>query len=117
MKLIDNLDYRQWQKRNSLAFNQLDKLKQKDIRKKGYSNKGWSQVQKSWIILQKYNHKIINIFDHKLAKGDLLGAIDLAIMDSEQTNKIASEAIATIEKKEQRLDELANNALNKYQPL
>jgi hypothetical protein len=117
MKLLDNLNYRQWQKRNSLAFNQLDKLQQKEIRKKGYNNRGWNQVKKSWIILQEYQGKIISIFDHKLTKGDLIGAINIAMINSEETSNIASEAIATLEKNQQKIDELAEKTLNKYQPL
>jgi hypothetical protein len=117
MKLIDNLSYRQWQKRNSTAVKQLNKSEQKEIRKKGYSNRGWNQVKKSWIILQEYKPKIVSIFDHKLAKGDLLGAINFAITNSEQTSHIAKEAIAVLEENQQRLDELTEKTFNKYQPL
>lgn len=117
MNLIDNLNYRQWQKRNSLFFNQLDKLTKQEIRKKGYCNRGWNQVQKSWTILQQYQAKVVNIFDHKLAKGDLHGAINIAIMDSQQTKNIARDAIASLEKNQQRLDKLAKKTLNKYKPL
>lgn len=117
MNLINDLSYRQWQKRNSLYFNQLDKLTQQEIRKKGYCNRGWNQVQKSWAILQEYQGKIVTIFDHKLAKGDLKGAINLAIIDSQQTKNLARDAIASLEKNQQRLDKLAKKTLNKYQPL
>lgn len=117
MKLVDNLNYRQWQKRNSLAFNQLDKSQQKEIRKKGYCNRGWIQLEKSWMILQEYQGKIVSIFDHKLAKDDLVGAIKVAIMNSEQTSNIAEEAISVLEENQQKLNQLAGKTLNKYLPL
>ncbi len=117
MKLVSELSYQQWQKRNSLAFNQLDKLQKQNIRTKGYFNRGWAKVKQSWTLLQEYESKVVTMFDRKLAKGDLKGAINIAIMDSEQTSKIATEAIETLEANQQKLDKLATEALNKYQPL
>ncbi len=96
MKLIENLTYRQWQKRNSSIFNQLTKSEQKELREKGYRNIGWNKVQQSWLILQELDPKVVSLFDHKLAKGDLLGAIDLAIIDSENTSNIAKQTINTL---------------------
>lgn len=52
LQLTENLNYRQWQKRNSLAFSKLDKSKQKEIRKKGYCNRGWYKVKQSWVLLK-----------------------------------------------------------------
>jgi hypothetical protein len=117
MKIIENLNYREWQKRNSSVFKQLSKSEQKEIREKGYRNIDWNNVQKSWLILTKLNPKIVSIFDHKLAKGDLIGAINIAIMDSNKTSDIASEAIDTLKDNQQRLNRLAEDALNKYQLL
>ena len=117
MKIVQNLNYRQWQKRNSTFFKKLSKSEQKEVREKGYRNIGWNNVQKSWLILQEFKPNIVSIFDHKLAKGDLVGAINVAIMNSDKTSEIASEASATLDKNQQELNKLAEDALNKYQPL
>jgi hypothetical protein len=117
MKIVQNLNYRQWQKRNSSVFYKLNKSEQTEAREKGYRNIGWDDVQKSWLILQELKPNIVSIFEHKLAKGDLVGAINLAIMNSDKTSEIATEAIATLEKNQQQLNKLAEDALNKYQPL
>ena len=117
MKLVSELSYQQWQKRNSLAFNKLSKSRQKEIRKKGYFNRGWNQVKKSWHILRESNQKVVTIFDRKLAKGDLKGAINIAIMDSDNTSVTAQKAINNLEKNQQKLDKLATEILTKYQPL
>ncbi len=117
MKIVQNLNYRQWQKRNSSVFKKLSKSEQKEVKEKGYRNIGWNNVQKSWLILQEFKPNIVSIFDHKLAKGDLVGAINVAIMNSDKTSEIASEAIVTLDKNQQELNKLAEDALNKYQPL
>lgn len=117
MKIIGNLTYRQWQKRNSSIFNQLTKSEQKELREKGYRNIGWNKVQQSWFILQELKQKVVKLFDHKLAKGDLIGAIDLAIIDSKNTSKIAKKTLKTLTENEAKLTKLAEEALAKYQPL
>ncbi len=117
MKIIENLTYRQWQKRNSSIFNQLTKSEQKELREKGYRNIGWNKVQQSWLILQELNPKVVSLFDHKLAKGDLLGAIDLVIIDSENTSKIAKQTLKTLTENEAKFNKLAEETLTKYQPL
>ena len=117
MKKINNLNYREWQKRNTNYWQNLTKSQQKEARQKGYHNIGWKNVQKSWLILHKLSQKIISIFDHKLEKGDLIGAIDLAIMASEKTSKIAQETLHSLQENQHRLNKLANKTLSKYQHL
>lgn len=117
MKIVENLNYRQWQKRNSSIFNQLSKSEQKEIREKGYRNIGWNNVQKSWTILKQLKPKIVSIFDYKLAQGDLVSAINIAIIESNKTSAIAKETTETLKENQQRLNKLAEDALNKYQPL
>ena len=117
MKIVQSLNYRQWQKRNSLIFKKLSKLEQKKVKEKGYRNIGWDSVQQSWLIFQEFKPNIVSIFEYKLSNGDLVGAINVAIMNSDQTRKIALEAIATLDKNQQNLNKLAEDVLNKYQPL
>ena len=117
MKIVENLNYRQWQKRNSSVFNQLTKPEQKEIRKKGYRNIGWNNVKKSWSVLKQFKPKIVSIFEHKLRSGDLVGAINIAIMDSNKTSDIAQETLENLKDNQQRLNKLAEDTLNKYQPL
>jgi hypothetical protein len=117
MKKINNLNYREWQKRNTNYWQNLSKSQQKEARQKGYHNIGWKNVQKSWLILQKLPQKVISIFDHKLEKGDLIGAIDLAIMTSEKTSEIAQKTLQTLKKNQHRLNKLAKKTLSKYKPL
>lgn len=116
-KLIDNLNYRQWQQRNSSIFNQLSKPEQKEIKVKGYVNRGWDKVQKSWQLLQQFPPKVVSIFDHKLAKGDLIGAINTAVIDADNASHIAQEAIKNIQENKARLNKLAKDTLAKYKPL
>lgn len=52
-QLLDGLNYKQAQKRNSEKFNLLSKTEQKQARQQGYKNLGWDNVRKSWNILQK----------------------------------------------------------------
>ena len=117
MKIIENLTYRQWQKRNTNIFNQLTKSEQKEVRQKGYRNMGWDKVQQSWLILQELKPKVVNLFDYKLAKGDLIGAIDMAIIDSENTSNIAKQTLKKLTENEAILNTLAKDTLAKYKPL
>lgn len=117
MKLIENLNYRQWQERNSSILNQLTKPEQKEIRKKGYHNIGWDKVQRSWLILKQLKPKVVSIFDYKLSKNNLIEAIDIAIIDTDNTHKIAKKAIENIKQNKARLNKLAEDVLSKYKLL
>ncbi|WP_036486741.1 hypothetical protein [Myxosarcina sp. GI1] len=112
MKLVNGLSYRQWQKRNTLAFKALSKETQKNLRAKGYYNFGWDRVKKSWTLLSEY--KIVSLTDYKVKKGDLEGAIALVELESENANKLASKTVENIQQTRQKLDELLNSALDKY---
>ena len=56
-RLLEGLNYRQVQKRNSDTFNSLNKKQQKNIRKQGYRNIGWDNVIKSWNLLNSLNNQ------------------------------------------------------------
>lgn len=116
MKIIDGLSYREWQKRNTEAFSKLNHSQQKEVRAKGYRNVGWNSVQKSWDIL-KNSFQEKSVFDYKLSKGDLLGAIHHSILEAEQAQVIANEAIDSLEKSYDDVKKLADEALSKYQLL
>ena len=124
MKKVEGLNYRQWQKRNTNCFKSLSKSKQKEARKQGYHNVGWNKVQQSWQILVQLtsssspslepNRKVFSLFEHQVNKEDLLGAINLSILEAEQAKKIAQQSLETLNKNEEKLEKLADKALEKY---
>ena len=114
MKVIGDMNYRQWQKRNTKRFIALTKIQQKEARNQGYYNIGWEQVQNSWKILCKFTENIASLFEHKLGKGDLAGAISLSLLDAEQAKGIARKALSALDANEKRLSKIADEALAKY---
>lgn len=112
---VDGLSYRQWQKRNTDTFQQLAKAQKQTARQQGYSNVGWQNVQTSWKILQQLIPP--SLFDAKLRKGDLSGAMDQSILEAEQAQAIAQQGIADLKRKRNEIQELAEQTLNKYQLL
>lgn len=114
MKLIEGMNYRQWQKRNTERFNKLTKNQQKKARQQGYSNVGWDKVQKSWVIIYKLASDVIRLFEHKLRKGDIIGAIELSILEADKAKHMAQKTINSINKNQQYFDQLADEALAKY---
>jgi hypothetical protein len=68
MKIIEDLNYRQWQKRNTEKFNILTKEQKELARNKGYYNKGWQNVQKAWIIINKIIKNVIIFLNITLIK-------------------------------------------------
>lgn len=126
MKTVEGLSYRQWQQRNSTQFKQLSKAQQKKVRSLGYRNVGWQNVQSSWPILEAYLKTLASsadssapssFFDRKLKKGDVIGALEHSILEAEQAQKLAEEAIASIESQHQNVTDIANKALEKYRVL
>ena len=116
MNIVDGLSYRDWQQRNTESFFKLDRSQQKELRSKGYRNIGWNHVQKSWSLLQT-SFQELSLFDHKLRKGDLIGAINHSILEAEQAQDIASEALESLDKNYKEVKQIANQALAKYQLL
>lgn len=113
---IDGMSYRQWQQRNTDTFQQLTKTQQKIARQRGYRNVGWQEVQQSWKVLQQLTEPP-SLFDAKLKKGDLIGALDQSILEAEQAQKIARQGIATLKCKSNKIKDLAKKTLDKYQLL
>ena len=114
MKIIEGINYRQWQKRNTDKFNSLTKEQKKDARSQGYYNVGWNNVQKSWNIVSKLTQSVVSLFEHKLNKGDITGAIKLSIMEADKTKNLAQSTTLQLNKNQKHLDSLADKTLAKY---
>ena len=121
MKSIENLSYREWQKRNTEYFSRLNSKEKEKARLNGYKNVGWLNVQRSWIIVKP---KIIDIIDKKLDKGDFLGALrhsgmetDAAINEIEKIAEYAYDLLSEINDTYNSVHEIAQKALSKYKPL
>jgi hypothetical protein len=117
MKLLEGMNYRQWQKRNKEIYNSLAQEQQRQAKKRGFYNSGWEKVKKSWAILQDLqdnNSKIVSLFDHELSKGNLIPAINIAILGSEQGKKIVEQGQRELEKIHKNLTDIADKALAKY---
>lgn len=71
-KLLEGLNYRQAQKRNSEKFSSFSKVKQKEIRQKGYKNIGWNNVSQSWDILQNFmSDSTLNFVNFAIKKAEI----------------------------------------------
>lgn len=116
MSLIDGMSYSQWQQRNTNYFNKLPKNKKLEARDQGYFNVGWEKVKKSWEVLIKII-EIPALFDHKIKKGDISGAINLSILEAEQAQQVAKDEIKNLNLKRKELNKVSKNMLNKYQLL
>jgi len=114
MKLIGGMNYREWQKRNGKGFSLLTKIQQKEARTQGYCNIGWNEVQNSWKIICKLTGNITNLFEYKLGKGDIVGAIEISLLEAEYAKGIARKAVSDLDVNEKRLRKVADEALAKY---
>lgn len=114
MKLVEGMSYRQWQKRNTELFSSLTKEQQRIARQQGYCNVGWDKVQGSWRIISKLTKKIVTLFEHKLGKGDVTGAIALLISEAQQVKQLAQQAISGFDKAQQSFDQLVERGLANY---
>lgn len=116
---IDGLSYRQWQRRNTDAFKQLSKEQQQTARDQGYYNVSWKRVQASWLILQTLAAPlpVPTLFDAKLKKGDVAGAIDQSLLAADQAQTAAQEGQQKLRHQRQQIKEKAEAAIHKYQLL
>jgi hypothetical protein len=113
MKLIEGINYREWQKRNKESFERLTKVQKKEAREQGYHNVGWDKVLNSWQIICKFNN-LVSLFEYKLNKGDILGAIDLSIAEANQAKVVAQSTIDIINKGQESINKLVDETLTKY---
>jgi hypothetical protein len=114
MKVPGGMNYREWQKRNTKHFSLINKRQQKQARHQGYCNIGWDKVKDSWKILCQLTDNTTSLFEHKLNKGDLVGAIDQSLLEAEQAKGIARKAVSALDASEKRLTKIADEALAKY---
>ena len=91
---VNNMSYRQWQKRNTEAFQKLTKAQQKKARDRGYRNVGWQKVQTSWEILQQFQTP--SLFDARLKRGDIAGAIDQSILEADQAKNVPAPTLSLL---------------------
>jgi len=113
---INGFSYRQWQKRNTDTFQKLSKEQKQTAREQGYYNVGWQRVQQSWEILQQKTEPR-PLFDAKLKRGDLTGAINQSILEAEQAQNVAQKGVSNLQRKRKRIKDLAETAQKKYQLL
>jgi hypothetical protein len=121
MKTDDKMTYRDWQKRNTNEFANLNKFQKQELRNKGYKNVGWIQVKFSWTILCEYfsdqeeNHEnSTSMFDYKMSQGDIIGAINLSILESDLAKNIAIEAKKQLLESQKYLEKISLESLKKY---
>ena len=114
MKVKGGMNYREWQRRNTKHLSLLTQVQQKQARNQGYCNIGWDKVQNSWKILCKFTDNVTSLFEHKLSKGDIVGAIELSLLDAEHAKGIAQKAVNDLDANEKRLSQVADEALAKY---
>lgn len=112
MMRIDEMNYNQWQRRNSDIFNNLSKKQKQAARERGYFNVGWDKVKHSWEIV-----KPITLFNRKLKKGDIHGALNQSILEAEEAQKIAKKAIQDLNDNYNNLSKATEVVLGKYQLL
>ena len=108
-------NYRQWQARNTEIFKSLNKQKQRELRSLGYCNVSWDKVKKSWEIVCRETERVISIFDRHLKNDNLLGAADSAILESERATNIAHTGILSLKLRSQKMTNITNTILAKYQ--
>ncbi|PZV27870.1 MAG: hypothetical protein DCF12_01900 [Snowella sp.] len=121
MKNDDKMTYRDWQKRNTNKFSYLNNFQKKEIRNRGYKNIGWIQVKSSWEILCEYfsnqeenQDNSISMFDYKISQGDIIGAINLSILESDVAKKVAIEAQKKLLQSQKYLEKISLDSLEKY---
>ena len=118
MKIVQGLNYRQWQKRNTDKFKKLTVSQQKEARIQGFLNRGWEQVQKSWEILMSFvnivNNNVVTMFDHKLNKGDLIGAINQSTYEAEQLENIVEKEVDKIDLLLQQATDIFNKTKKRF---
>jgi len=56
----------------------------------------------------------MDIFNKKLENGDILGALDVAILEAENAKKLAQDALKEMDERQKRMDAIADAALAKY---
>ena len=58
--------------------------------------------------------KVVSLFERKLAKGDLIGAIELSILEADKDLAMARQVLADLKAAERQLDAFTENILAQY---
>ena len=114
MKFLEGMNYRQWQQRNTKYFNSLSKAQQKEARRLGYRNISWDRVKRSWQIISRFISNVASLFEHKINKGDVAGAIKLSLLEADRAKQLAQKTLENLEQNQRNLDNLAAQTLAKY---
>ncbi|NEO54468.1 MAG: hypothetical protein F6K54_16105 [Okeania sp. SIO3B5] len=118
MKIVQGLNYRQWQQRNTDKFKTLTVAQQKEARAQGFFNRGWDKVQTSWDILMSFvniaNNNVVTMFDHKLNKGDLIGAIDRSLHETEHIEEVLNQQVDKIDQILQKATDIFNKTKKRF---
>ncbi|MGD1805988.1 hypothetical protein ACP6PL_11190 [Dapis sp. BLCC M126] len=118
MKIVQGLNYQQWQKRNKDKFKTLTVSQQKEARTKGFFNRGWEQVKQSWDILMSFvnivNNNLITMFEHKLNKGDLIGAINQSLYETEYIAEVVEQKVDKIDRLLQKATDMFNKTKKRF---
>ena len=57
---------------------------------------------------------VASMFEFKLGRGDLAGAIDMALLEADDAKRIAQEALQRLEEDQAEIDRMAEETLRKY---
>lgn len=118
MKIVQGLNYRQWQHRNTDKFKNLTVSQQKEARIQGFFNRGWEQVQKSWDILMSFvnivNNNLVTMFEYKLNKGDLIGAINQSVHETEHIEEVVEQQFEKIDQLLQKAKDIFNKTKKRF---
>ena len=118
MKIVQGLNYRQWQQRNTDKFKTLTVAQQKEARTQGFFNRGWDRVQKSWDILMSFvnivNNNVVTMFDHKLNKGDLIGAIDHSLHETEHIEEVLDQQVDKMDQLLEKATDIFNKTKKRF---
>ena len=58
--------------------------------------------------------KVVSLFEHKVTKGDLIGAIELSIIEIDKDLAMARQVLADLKAAERQLDAFTENILAQY---
>lgn len=70
----------------------------------------------AWKIICQINN-IVTLFEYKLSKGDIIGAIGQSIAEANQAKILVLQSIDALDKNQAFIDQLAEATLAKYKTL
>jgi hypothetical protein len=123
MKTINDLSYKEWQKRNTTFLSLLNANEKKDLRQRGYKNVGWQNVMETWKIIQVFI-KVTPMIEKRIKKGDIMGILRHVLLDvdngieyAEDSIQYAEDSLQDIANVFDRAKKISQHALSKYKNL